>query len=91
MEINYEAFEKALKEGNYADAFHILFRMIDHLDPDSIKADRRWTKVARRKSNNKEIKAIENEFKGLPREKKKEIQDKYDEILDNAVRNTRPK
>ena len=91
MEINYETFEKTLKEGNYADAFHILFRMIDNLDPDSIKADKKWTKVARRKSNNKEIKTIENEFKGLPREKKKDIESKYEEILNNANRNTRQK
>lgn len=83
MEINYESFEKALREGNYEDAFHILFRMIDNLDPDSIKADKKWTKVARRKSNNKEIKVIENEFRGLPREKKKEIESKYDKILEN--------
>jgi len=82
MEINYETFENALKEGNYEDAFHILFRMIDNLDPDSIKADKKWTHAVRSKSDNKRIKAIENKFKALPREKKREIDNKYIKILE---------
>jgi len=94
MEINYDTFAQTLQEGNYADAFHILFRMIDNLDPDAIRADKEWTEITRNNSDNKTIKKIEKEFKKLPREKKKEIELKYDQLLSmkeesiNANRNT---
>lgn len=84
MEINYETFERTLKEGNYADAFHILFRMIDNLDPNAIKADLRWTRIARKRTDNAEIQALEKEYRELPREKKKEIEDKFAQILESA-------
>lgn len=77
MEINYDTFEKALKEGNYEDAFYILFRMIDNMDPDSIKADKKWTKVVRKNTENETIKSLEKEFKHLPKLKKREIERKF--------------
>lgn len=80
MQINYDSFKLALKEENYEDAFHILFRMIDNLDPDALKADRKWTQVARKKSDNKTIKKLEKQFQALPREVKKDINTKYDNI-----------
>lgn len=89
MEINYDTFERTLKEGNYADAFHILFRMIDNLDPDSIKADKKWTKVVRRNTENETIKKLEIEFKHLPKAKKKEIESKFYKLQENANRNSR--
>lgn len=80
MEINYTAFNSALKEENYADAFHILFRMIDNLDPDALKADRRWTKLARKKTDNVVIQELDKKFRSLPKRKKEEIQTKFDLI-----------
>jgi len=80
MEINYNAFEKALKEGNYADAFHILFRMVDNQDPDALKADKKWTKFVRKNSEDKEIQRIEKEYKEVPRKKRKEINIKYSNL-----------
>jgi len=77
MKLNYQAFRQALLEENYEDAFHILFRMIDNLDPEAIRADRKWTKFVRHRVNNKSIQALEKEFYELPRTKKKEIQDKF--------------
>ena len=80
MEINYEVFEQALSEANYEDAFHILLHMVDNLDPDSKKADARWTDVVRENLDNKSIKVIEKKFKNLPKEVKKEMENKF-EIL----------
>lgn len=94
MEINYDTFVRSLQEENYEDAFHILFRMIDNLDTDALRADREWTETTRNNSDNKTIKKIELEFKKLPREKKKEIESKYEQLVtmeeesNNANRNT---
>ncbi len=80
MEINYETFEQALKEASYENAFHILFYMIDNLDPDAKKADAKWTEVVRNNLDSKTIKEIEKNFKKLPREKKVEIEKKFNSI-----------
>jgi hypothetical protein len=85
MEINYDAFQKALSEENYEDAFHILFRMIKNSDPDALKADKKWTKVARKNSDNKTIQKLEKQFKELPREVKKEIYNKYAIITEKLI------
>lgn len=80
MEINYESFEQALNEENYENAFHILFRMVDNLDPDAKKADAKWTETVRNNIENEDIKQIEKRYKKLPREKKIEIEKKFDLI-----------
>lgn len=82
MAINYETFERTLKEGNYEDAFHILFRMIDNLDPNALKADKKWLRLVRKNSEDKVIQKIEKEYYELPREKKKEMEVKYLELMD---------
>ena len=80
MEINYETFKQTLERENYENAFYILFHMVDNLDPDVLKADKLWTETVRENSSNKDIKEIEKKFKSLPREKKKEILEKFDLI-----------
>jgi len=80
MEINYETLRLALERGNYENAFYMLFHMVDNLDPEALNADELWTKTVRENADNKIIKEIEKKFKGLPREKKKEILDKYNLI-----------
>ena len=80
MEINYETFKKTLERENYENAFYMLFHMVDNLDPDVLKADKLWTETVRENSNNEDIKEIEKKFKCLPKEKKKEILNKFDLI-----------
>ena len=80
MEINYESFTIALKEENYEDAFYILFQMVDRLDPDAIKADRKWTRVARKKTDNQVIQDLDKKFRALPKKKKEEIQNKFESM-----------
>ena len=81
MEINYDAFKRAIKEENYEDAFYILFHMIDNSDPDAVKADKKWTRIARKNSDNKTIQALETKYRELPRDKKKDIESKYTKLL----------
>ena len=80
MEINYSAFQTAISEENYEDAFYILFQMIDRLDPDAIKADRKWTRIARKKTDNQVIQDLDKKFRALPKKKKKEIQNKFESM-----------
>lgn len=80
MEINYQAFDTALREEKYADAFYILFQMVDRLDPDALKADRKWTKLARKKTDNEVIQDLDKKFKALPKSKIKEIQNKFESM-----------
>lgn len=82
MKINYKSFKKALKDENYEDAFYILFRMIDNLDPDSVKADKEWTALIRSKKDDVVIKTLEKKIYSLPKKTRNDMELKYQKLLE---------
>jgi len=82
VKINYKSFKKALKDENYEDAFYILFRMIDNLDPDSVKADKEWTALIRSKKDDVVIKTLEKKIYSLPKKTRNDMELKYQKLLE---------
>lgn len=87
MDFNYKSFKDQLKEKNYENAFHILIVMINNMDPKSLKADKLWTKVIKENESNEVIRQIEKNFSKAPKRERKDIENKFNKIIEKHDKN----